>query len=151
METSIRPYEPRAILPHIVATILLCLAIPWDGPSGFFSILRWVVCAAFALLAIEAYRLKDERWAWIWGVLAGIYNPVVPVNASRDLWAAMDLVAIALVLFDLIWRHESLIGFRKFTKSLCILLVHTIIRLILTIAIVVLLFFVADFVITRWA
>ena len=142
--------NPRAFWPHVVALVLLLIAIPQHDSTGYYSIVRWVVCAAFALLALEAHQLHKERWAWIWGVLAGIFNPIVPVHATRELWVLVDTIAIGIVAFDLFVKHESLAQFRRFLATAFKWLVGTALRLLILAAALVVTFFVLDFVITRW-
>lgn len=66
-------------------------------PYGYYSVMRWVVCALCAWLAVDAYRTGHESWAWCWGVLAGIYNPVLPVHANRAVWTVVNIVTIIVV------------------------------------------------------
>ena len=150
MDNATQPKDARAFWPHVVALALLFVALSQTDSAGFYSILRWVVCAAFLLLAMEAHQRDKDRWAWIWGVLAGIYNPIVPVHASKDLWIVVDLIAIAITAFDLLVKHESL---SKSRQSLVIIFkwcTFVAFRLVIVAAAMVMLFFVLDFVITRW-
>lgn len=64
-------------------------------PYGYYPIMRWVVSASCVWLALTAYREGREDWAWGWGVIAGIYNPIFPVHASREIWSIVNVVTIA--------------------------------------------------------
>ena len=52
--------------------------------------------AACAWLALSSYRNGREEWAWAWGVVAGIYNPIFPVHANREIWSIVNVVTIAV-------------------------------------------------------
>ena len=147
---SAQAQNPRAFWPHVVALVLLLIAIPQHDSTGYYSIARWVVCAAFLLLALEAHQLHKQRWVWVWGVLAGIFNPIVPVHATRELWIIVDVIAIGIVAFDLFVKHESLARFRQIIAAALKWVVGAAIRLLILVAALVITFFVLDFVITRW-
>ena len=58
----------------IVIPMLLWALIP-ANPYGYYILLRWICCAAFAYLAINAWGLNKIGWVWVLGVTAAIYNP----------------------------------------------------------------------------
>jgi hypothetical protein len=77
--------------------------------SDFYTLLRWVCCAAFAYSAVSAFRMKRIPWTWIFGVLAVLFNPLAPVYLQRATWQIMDWVTIAVILIAAIafWRPSS--------------------------------------------
>ena len=142
--------DPRAFWPHAVALTLLLLALPQQESTGYYTILRWVVCAAFLLLALEARELRKDRWVWIWGVLTGIFNPIVPVHATRELWVVVDIITIGIVAFDLFVKHESMSKFRHITASAIKWCGGMVVRLAISATVLIFMLFIVDFVITRW-
>lgn len=68
-------------------------------PYGYYSVMRWVVCGLCAWLALSSYRSDREDWAWVWGIIAGIYNPVFPVHANREIWSIVNLLTIAVAVW----------------------------------------------------
>ena len=79
----------------IVVAAMVVAIIP-TMPYGYYSLMRWVVCPVLAWLAILSYRSGAENWIWVWGILAGIYNPILPVHATREFWTVVNLVTIGL-------------------------------------------------------
>lgn len=76
----------------IVAATFLFLAL-FDGwPYGFFTLLRFVVFASTAYIAWIAYEQKKEKWVWIFGFLAVLFNPFIPIYLNRELWSIIDFV-----------------------------------------------------------
>jgi len=65
-------------------------------PYGYYSVMRWVVCALCVWLSLSSYRSEREEWAWIWGVIAGIYNPIFPLHANREVWSVVNIATIAV-------------------------------------------------------
>jgi len=79
----------------LVALAVAVALIP-SLPYGYYSVMRWVVSASCAWLALASYRTGHEEWAWCWGVIAGIYNPIFPVHANREIWSAVNVATIVV-------------------------------------------------------
>jgi hypothetical protein len=100
-------HQPAAISSDRLATLLglvsivgCLLAVVSSWPYGLYVLLRCVVCGSTAFLAWLSAQMGWGKWAWILGITAVIFNPVVPFAFGRPLWAVLD-VACALVL--IIW------------------------------------------------
>ena len=94
--------EQRAMQKRVImALVALAVAVALISslPYGYYSVMCWLVFASCAWLAIDSYRNGSEGWAWIWGVIAGIYNPLFPVHASRAIWSVVNIGVIAAVLW----------------------------------------------------
>ena len=81
----------------IVIPLLLWALIP-ANPYGYYIVLRWICCVAFAYLAIQALSLGRDGWVWILGVTAVVYNPIFRIHATREIWSIVNLVTIALAV-----------------------------------------------------
>lgn len=79
-----------------LVAIAVAIALIPSLPYGYYSVMRWVVCASCAWLALSSLRAEREEWAWTWGVIAGIYNPVLPVHATREIWSVVNIITIAI-------------------------------------------------------
>lgn len=91
------------LLPRIIAALLLFIAVA-DHPYSYYQILRWVVCGVSAYSAFGAYQEKKKVWAWIFGIITILFNPIAPIHFQRETWAILDVVtgcvmAISLWLF----------------------------------------------------
>lgn len=95
-----------------VAAVILFLAL-FDGwQYGFFTILRFVVFATTAYVAWMAYEDQKEKWVWIFGFVAVLFNPFFPVHLTREIWVVIDLVSGVFLLatiffFRLEGAHEE--------------------------------------------
>lgn len=85
---------------------LLLIAMVPALPYGYYNIMRWVVCACCAWLAVAANRKLLVGWALVWAAVAAIYNPIIPVRASREIWTIANLATIGVVLA--FRKHDSL-------------------------------------------
>jgi hypothetical protein len=77
--------------------------------KDFYTLLRWVCCAAFAYSAIAAFQMKRVEWTWIFGILAVLFNPLAPVYLQRATWQIIDWAAIGVLVVAAIvfWRLRS--------------------------------------------
>ncbi len=85
--------------------VLLCVALVPTMPYGYYGVMRWIVCAAFAYLAMQAHESGRENWMWVWVVAAGVYNPIFKVAASREVWTVVNLVTLCVVGYGW-WKIE---------------------------------------------
>lgn len=88
----------KAFTPHILAAALLLWALVPSNPYGYYSVMRWIVCATFIYIAMKSHEQQRQVWIWVWGVLAGIYNPIFPVRATREFWEIINIATIAVVV-----------------------------------------------------
>lgn len=77
----------------IIASGFLFVAL-FDGlPYGFFTLLRFVVCAVSIYLTYKVYdNESDSLWVWVFGGIAVLFNPIIPIHLQRETWWIIDLV-----------------------------------------------------------
>ena len=69
---------------------------------GYFTVLRWCVCAVAVFVAYLAYLQGAVAWVWIAGLIAVLFNPLLIVRLSRQTWMPID-AATGIVLLISIW------------------------------------------------
>ncbi len=84
-----------------IASVFLLLALIDGWQYGFFTILRFVVFASTTYVAYLAYKDKQEGWVWLFGVIAVLFNPFIPVFLTRDVWIIIDFVTALFLLFSI--------------------------------------------------
>ena len=67
----------------------------------------------FAYSAFAAYEKNRVLWVWIFGVLAGLYNPIFRVHLNRTTWIGVNwftvvVIAVAGVVFWLDKKRSTL-------------------------------------------
>jgi len=73
-----------------------------DGwPHGFFSFLRFVVFVATVYVAWMTLEEKKEKWVWVFGFLAVLFNPFVVIHLNRELWSIIDLIVGVFMLISI--------------------------------------------------
>src|SRR5262245_28268928 len=86
----------RIWLPQLIACLMLLWALNPANPYGFYVLLRWVCCGIFAYLAYKGYEQGHSAWGWILGLVAAVYNPVVRVHLTREIWSGVNIATIGI-------------------------------------------------------
>ena len=94
-----------------ISAILLFGALLEGWPYGYFTLLRFVVFIASGYIAYNAYRLSNkEFWMYSFGLLTILFNPIVPIHLSRDMWVVIDLVVgvfMIISIFKLKFKQDE--------------------------------------------
>ena len=87
----------------LVPTALLILALlPWL--YGYYTLLRLVVSLVSALLAFTQWKHDDavSGWTVALAVTALLYNPVITIHLTREIWSILNLATAALFISHLL-------------------------------------------------
>ena len=85
---------------RIIAAILLFWALD-RHPYSYYTVLRFVVCGVAGYGVFISIQLDKNVLAWILGITAILFNPIVPIHLSRDLWAIIDVAVGLVFIFSL--------------------------------------------------
>ena len=97
------------LVPAIVAALMLLVALA-QWPYGYYQILRWVVCATAVFVVWCSYSW-NKYWAiWFFALVAVLFNPLVPVHLSRQVWRPIDIVSALAFLVSIVALSKPPIG-----------------------------------------
>ena len=87
---------PIFFIPAIMSGIAVL-----DMPYGYYTLLRIVVCGSGAFGAFLIYASYQWRWflipvAAVPAIIALLYNPLIPVHLTRDIWFPINLLCVLL-------------------------------------------------------
>lgn len=88
-------------IPQAIVIPLLLLALIPENPYGYYIFLRWVCCAVFVFLALHALTIEKTGWVWVFGVTALIYNPIIRVHGTREMWYIINIATIVLAVVSI--------------------------------------------------
>ncbi|MBB3048977.1 hypothetical protein FHR99_003251 [Litorivivens lipolytica] len=80
----------------IAAGLLLLGFMPL--PYGYYTFLRIVATIVFVWGAFVLHEQKEPVLPWVFGLVAILFNPFIPVHLPKDIWAGIDLVAGCLLI-----------------------------------------------------
>jgi hypothetical protein len=78
----------------LVPIVLLFVATE-RMPYGYYTFIRIIVCGFAAFFAFVAWEgaSVSRLWSAIFGLLAVLFNPVMPIYLSRGTWFYFDVTA----------------------------------------------------------
>lgn len=105
------------------AGLLVAALLPW--PYGYYNFLRITVCAVTAWLAYTQLRHDDALSGWVvaLGAMSVLYNPIVPVHLTRELWSVLNLTGAVMLVVHLrslgrIVSNRNALGFVEAEEKL---------------------------------
>lgn len=96
-------HERPHLIPAAIAALMLFGALGY-WPYGYYQLLRFVVCGVGAYTAFVAYEWQKLWATWLFGLIAVLFNPLIPMHLPREVWQMIDVtcaflfVAIAFAL-----------------------------------------------------
>lgn len=92
--------------PATIASVMLFIAI-LPLPYGYYQLLRFAICGIGAFIAYRAYELKRRSWVWIMGIIAFLFNPLIPVHLDKATWSFIDFIVAIIFLVSIFKLKEK--------------------------------------------
>lgn len=90
----------------IIAIGILIGAL-WNHPYGYYQLLRWIVAVFGTYSAYLAYEHKDNTWAWIFGIIAVLFNPIIPLTFAKNTWQIIDVATVVIIFISAIKKKNA--------------------------------------------
>ncbi len=90
------------VIPAIIAAVMLLAAVA-PLPYGYYQFLRWVICGISIFIAVEAYNWGKKWAAWLFGPIAVLFNPLIPIHLTKEIWQLIDLGCALLFSLSLLF------------------------------------------------
>jgi hypothetical protein len=85
---------------------ILLLAVFSHWPYFFYVLLRLTVCAVALYLAHNAFTAERKVWVGVFGCVAVLFNPIIPMRMHRSDWSNINVIAATIFLC---WIAASLV------------------------------------------
>ena len=85
------------LTPSIIAAAMLLGALA-DWPYGYYQLLRFVTCGVGVYVAYTAYSWQKMWAVWLFGFIALLFNPLIPIYLSREIWQPIDFICAVLFI-----------------------------------------------------
>jgi len=89
-----------------ILAILFLLGALGDWPYGYYQLLRWLILGIGGYSAYLAYNSERKVWVGIFGVIALLFNPIIPFYLSKDTWQFIDIVVAIIFFVSLFYKYE---------------------------------------------
>lgn len=86
---------PIAVI-YITSAMLLIAVAPL--PYGYYTLLRLVVTGVFAWAGYITYKRNNNVLPWVFFFLAVLFNPVVVIHLSKEIWMVIDIAVCIFLL-----------------------------------------------------
>ena len=95
---ALRHHKSLWLAPAVLLTGAL---LPW--PYGYYELLRLAVCAVSGWIAYEQWRHDDAVSGWVvaFGGMAMLYNPLMPIHLTREIWSMLNLASALVFVLHL--------------------------------------------------
>lgn len=94
----------------LIPAALLLLALT-DMPSGYYVLMRVLVCIASTIVAYGGYKREESvnGTVILFGVMAILFNPIIPVYLyDREIWIPIDIIgAIVFVIKGFVFKNTN--------------------------------------------
>lgn len=109
-EDAMKSESPQIVPAWVLlgASIFAFIAIA-DLSYGYYRLLRWTTCGVAIASMVQLYRMSRIGWVWTLGILALLFNPLLPLHFERDTWKFFDGAAgcLFLTVFMLTRKHNE--------------------------------------------
>lgn len=90
-----------------LASIILLLWAQARHPSGYYTVLRFVVSATGAYGAYLSHLAGRKGWLLILSAMVVLFNPVIPIYLKKSQWTVFDQVTAGILLVSFFtWRQR---------------------------------------------
>lgn len=84
-----------AVIPAVVGGLFALLTFV-GGDYELYVVARWAITAMAIWVSILAGSLKRMPWILIFAAIAVLFNPLLPIYATREFWLPIDLATLVL-------------------------------------------------------
>ena len=86
---------PKQVIFLAVGFLLLGI---FPLPYGYYTLLRLIACVVFTWAAYVTFGNKETLLPWAFIILALLFNPVIKVYLSKEIWAVIDACSAIFLL-----------------------------------------------------
>jgi len=86
----------QILFPSVIVMALLLIAIFPIEEYSYYVLLRWIVCLTAVYIAYYSYEAERTYWTWTMGIIALIFNPLIPFHLSKEIWTVVDFITATI-------------------------------------------------------
>ena len=85
----------------LIPAVLLILAPLISFPYGYYMFLRLIVTITSIMTIVYVIKAAGgiNEISIIFGLIAILYNPIVPINLSREIWLPINFITAGIYIF----------------------------------------------------
>lgn len=106
-----RFFERDGFIAALGAIAFLFVAAFSHWPYSFYVLLRVTICAIGLYLAHCSFVAERKLWVWVFGAVALLFNPIIPMRMHRSDWSNINLIAalvfVSWIVVSLLQKNEG--------------------------------------------
>ena len=93
------------LVPALIVAIMLVVAVG-SLPYGYYQSLRWATCGIAVFVAFKGLEWKQMWATWLFGAVAVLFNPILPIYLTREIWRPIDMTCALLFGLSILLLRE---------------------------------------------
>lgn len=93
------------VIIKIIVAVALMYAVTGEPEYGYYTMLRWLVCASCVYFAYNSYENSRGSLLIYFAAIALLFNPFIKVPLGKDIWHIVDIavagITLLTIFFDL--------------------------------------------------
>ena len=91
----------------VICTVLVVIGI-FELPYGYYTFLRLCLCGAAVAVIYIALDSLNEVSRWLFGAIAVLYNPIIPIYlGDKSVWIVLNVITASFFWFIFRMVHRS--------------------------------------------
>jgi hypothetical protein len=96
-----------AMLAKVILSVLMFLCL-LDMPYGYYQFVRFISMVVFGWLAYDAFEKKRRAEAFVYLMLAILFQPLIKIALGRFIWNVVDvIVGVGLIVSIILDKNRS--------------------------------------------
>lgn len=95
----------KSIKVILAILFFICLA---DLPYGYFQFIRFAALVGFVFLCYKSYERKEFAFAFTFGALAILFQPLLKISLGREIWNVIDVVVGLGLIASIFWKSKKM-------------------------------------------
>lgn len=90
---KLKKFFTGSVIARLITSVLLFVALT-NQQIGYYKFLRWVVFATSIYTLYISYNKREQMnfGVWLFGIIALLFNPIIPFYLGKNSWQVTDLV-----------------------------------------------------------
>jgi len=97
----------KILIPIVISSILLVIALFSISEYGYYLFLRWVVFLSAIYVVYLFMGYKRTNWIWVIVIIAILFNPIIPIYLNKEIWQIMDIIVAILLIITIFKAKEE--------------------------------------------
>lgn len=91
---------------RLISFLALLIGIA-NLPYGYYVMLRFLVCGVSVYGAYISSNINNKFWLWTLGIIALLFNPIIPIHMDKESWVVIDFITAVIMLVSIFFIKDK--------------------------------------------